>query len=146
MSIAADRLILLDTGVLIHLARKDPTGKAVEEEHELSTRPDRPLLSSVVEGEVLGFALWRGWGPARMRGLSVLFDRLARVDARPPEIVRAYAELFAMGRRSGKPCGQNDLWIAATAKVVNAVLLTCDRDFDWLHPEHVEVCYVSEKK
>ena len=146
MSIAPERLILLDTGVLIHLARKDPTGKAVEEEHGLSTRSERPLLSSVVEGEVLGFALWRNWGPARMRGLSALFDRLARVDTRHAEIVRAYAELFAIGRRSGKPCGQNDLWIAATAKLTNAVVLTCDRDFDWLHPEHVEVCYVPERR
>lgn len=143
MSIAAERLMLLDTSVLIHLARNDATGEAVEEQHALSDRRERLLLSSIVEGEVLGFALWRGWGPARMSRLGGMFDQLTRVDAGHPGIVSAYAQLFAIGRRLGAPCGQNDLWIAATAKVANAVLLTCDRDFDWLHPSHIERVYVE---
>jgi predicted nucleic acid-binding protein len=33
----------------------------------------------------------------------------------------------------------DDLWIAATAKVANATLLTIDGDFDHLHMKFIEV-------
>lgn len=33
--------------------------------------------------------------------------------------------------------GQNDMWIAATAKATGATLLTTDRDFDHLQGEHI---------
>ena len=34
----------------------------------------------------------------------------------------------------GVPMGKNDVWIAATAHVTGARLLTTDRDFDHLDP------------
>jgi predicted nucleic acid-binding protein len=35
--------------------------------------------------------------------------------------------------------GQNDLWIAATAWVTKAALITTDSDFDHLHPVFLNV-------
>lgn len=40
---------------------------------------------------------------------------------------------------SSRNMGKNDLWIAATAHVLNAVLLTTDNDFDHLHQIFFEV-------
>jgi tRNA(fMet)-specific endonuclease VapC len=41
--------------------------------------------------------------------------------------------------------GKNDIWIAATASVLNAVLLTTDNDFDHLHDEFLTVARVDLK-
>jgi tRNA(fMet)-specific endonuclease VapC len=39
--------------------------------------------------------------------------------------------------------GKNDLWIAATASVYECKLLTTDLDFQHLHPQFVDVTYIS---
>jgi tRNA(fMet)-specific endonuclease VapC len=41
--------------------------------------------------------------------------------------------------------GKNDLWIAATASVLKAILLTTDHDFDHLDKVLVEVVYIDPK-
>ena len=38
----------------------------------------------------------------------------------------------AYGYRTGQPIGKNDAWIAATASITGACLLTTDKDFDRL--------------
>lgn len=40
--------------------------------------------------------------------------------------------------------GENDLWIAATAKATGAVLLTCDDDFAWMSPRLLRVEIVAQ--
>ena len=52
-------------------------------------------------------------------------------------IAEAYAELEVYTQSQGAKLGQNDLWIAATAKVTGATLLTTDRDFDSLDGVHI---------
>jgi predicted nucleic acid-binding protein len=37
---------------------------------------------------------------------------------------------------------QNDMWIAATAKVTGAVLLTGDAGFQWLNPQFIREEYI----
>ncbi len=137
MSIAGGKLLLLDTNVLVHLARDDATGQAIEARFSLTARPERPLVSTVVEGEMLGLARYWNWGEKKLAGLRELLAELVRVDAGLNEIVEAYAELYAEGQSKGEPCGENDLWIAATAKATGATLLTCDTDFDWLDGIHI---------
>ncbi len=39
----------------------------------------------------------------------------------------------------------NDLWIAATAKVARATLLTTDKDFTHLSPNHCRVVLIDPK-
>jgi hypothetical protein len=39
--------------------------------------------------------------------------------------------------------GQNDLGIAAIAKATGATLLTTDKDFDHLHPNHLQRIYID---
>ena len=144
MSGDAGRLVLLDTSVVVHLARDSETGKSIEAEYHLSRRKERPLISTVVEGEMLGLARLWGWGERRLQDLRELLSQFVRVDAGLPEIVEAYSLLHAEGTRDGHPRGENDLWIAATANVLGAGLLTLDRDFCWLDPGHVRVLLVDE--
>ena len=41
--------------------------------------------------------------------------------------------------------GKNDLWIAATASVLNAALLAIDHDFDHLSSVFLKVIYIDQK-
>jgi len=138
-------LALLDTGVLIHLVRNDATGQAIEEEHSLAARMERPLLSTVVEAEVRVFAALQKWGHGKLERLDDLLAELVRVGAGLPEVVEAYIELAPVAQRQGQAIAtqnQNDLWIAATARATGAVLYTCDKDFQFLDPDFVRVCYI----
>jgi tRNA(fMet)-specific endonuclease VapC len=124
-----NQLLLLDTNVLVHLLRNKSTGQAIEAKFALSTRPERPLLSSIVEGEIRGLAVFWGWGPTRIAKLEQLLSELVRVSAGEPEVVKSYGFLFAHQTKIGKKVGENDLWIAATAAAINGSVLTCDGDF-----------------
>lgn len=130
IQIPPDRLILLDSCTLIHLQRGKATGLAIEAAYGLKGRVERPLLSSIVEGEVMSLASgpWK-WGPVKMAALAQRFAHLVRVSAGEPAVVAAYATLAAHQSAIGKKLGENDTWIAATAVAVGAVLLTCDGDF-----------------
>jgi predicted nucleic acid-binding protein len=147
VTIPPNRLVVLDTTVLVHLARNDATGKTIEQEYELAARPERPLISTITEGEVLGLARYWRWGKDKMDRLREIMSELVRVNPSHTAILDAYATFYAEGRSKGLSCGENDLWIAATAKATDAVLITCDLDFDWLsRAGHIARIYVPESK
>ncbi|HVK05454.1 MAG TPA: PIN domain-containing protein [Armatimonadaceae bacterium] len=54
-----------------------------------------------------------------------------------PNLLRAYGIIDAASKTMGFTMGKNDLWIAATAHVTGAALLTTDRDFDHLDPDYL---------
>jgi predicted nucleic acid-binding protein len=139
--------VVLDTSVLIHLLREDATGQALEARYGLTKRPERPILPTVVEGELLAFARYQEWGQERIERLQSLLRELVRVDVGHHDIVVAYAELYCDVRRAGRyqQFRQNDLWIAATARASRAVLYTCNgKDFDWIDPAYIMVVNVEQ--
>jgi len=71
---------------------------------------------------------------AKKQQALFLLGYLVRVGIDSPDVLSAYAIIDADSRRSGIKMGKNDLWIAATAHVTGATLLTTDRDFDHLEP------------
>ena len=135
------KLIVLDTNALIHLERANKTGVGIEASYGLKARSERPILSTVVEAEVLKLVTQWNWGASKLGQLGQTFTNLVRVSAGEPDIVRAYAELAVHQEGIGKKIGENDLWIAATARAVGAVVLTCDTDFLNLDPAHVDIAY-----
>lgn len=133
------QLLVLDTSVIVHLARQDATGQKLEDAYSLSTRHERPLYSTVTEGELYAFATYRGWGSQKLDKLRDILHELVRVESSHPEIIEAYAQLYVADRNGGHSTKQNDLWIAATAIGAGAALMTLDKDFDWMHPDHLQV-------
>jgi len=134
LNIPPGKLIVLDTNVLVDVLRNNEYGKHIANEYGLTTRPERPLFSTVTEGEILGLAKspkWK-WGHKKLSDLQNLLDQLVRIDAGLPEVVNVYSDLYAASFDTGHPTGENDLWIAATAKATNSVLITRDKDFDWM--------------
>jgi len=145
MSPARERPAVLDTGVLVHYARRSPTYQAIEEQFgPLTAKPEYHILSTVVEGEALALANYQNWGQPKLSRLREMLGQLVRVNAGQRFVVDAYVGLYAVARSSGQAIGQNDLWIAATALATGADLYTCDDDFCFLSPQHLLVHYVPE--
>lgn len=141
----AERPLLLDTNILIHLVRNKQTGMSIESQFHLRTRRERPLVSIITIGEALAFSKRLSWGLSKTAALEDLLDALVILDI-SDEILSSYAEVDIFLRRTGKPIEQNDIWIAATAIVAEAQLLTTDKDFDPLHPAHLERIWIDPQQ
>lgn len=141
---ALSELVMLDTSVLVHLVRNDPTGQAIEADLRLARRAERPLYCVVAEGELRGLATYWGWGEPKMVIVDELLRELVVVDIGSPDVIAAYAGFYTIATTRGLPRGENDLWIAAAAAASSATLVTCDRDFGWMHPDHLHVhCFAG---
>lgn len=113
---------------------------------------DRSAISIVTVGELYSFARQKNWGKAKTERLEELIDGLIVIPIQQWDIVKRYAEIdvFSQGKDTEKPIGitarnmsKNDLWIAATASVTKATLVTADRDFEHLVPHFCSVEMLS---
>ncbi len=146
MTLRSTDLISLDTNVLVHWIRQNAVGIQLRDTYRLHERMDRPIYSTVVEGEIQALAkVWK-WGTDKLNSLDEILAELVRVDAGLPDVVKAYAEIYAADQADGHNTCQNDMWIAATTKAAGAVLLTCDTDCVWMHPQLVNVEHVPTVK
>lgn len=137
---------LLDTNILVHMIREDDIAKAVDGEYQLSQRPMKPLISMVTLGEMLALGRKFNWGDNKLEFLKQLIEELNVIDISNEQILDKYAEIDHYSEKITKPArpmGKNDIWIAATASVTGAWLLTADQDFDHLHPDILHRIYVD---
>ena len=83
-----------------------------------------------------------------MEELEEFLLKFVVVNINTEAIINCYAEIdaFSQGRLDGRKSnftarnmGKNDLWIAATASVLDATLLTTDNDFEHLRDEFLTV-------
>jgi tRNA(fMet)-specific endonuclease VapC len=132
-----DALVLLDTGIVVHLIRYSSLGQRIDSQYGLSDRQVRPLVSIVTVGELAAFAEKRGWGERKRMALLDLVRELTVVDISSGEVIDRYAKIDALSEKQGRQMGKNDLWIAATAAATGAWLLTTDKDYDHLHPDTI---------
>ncbi|MFO0930511.1 MAG: PIN domain-containing protein [Gemmataceae bacterium] len=123
---------MLDTNVVVALVRGNDLGRYLDATHQLTGSTGKVALSVVSVGELFALANKFGWGATRRAQLSAILSAfpLINLDA---GIIAAYAEIDAASDAAGRPMGKNDVWIAATARVIDATVLTTDRDFDHLH-------------
>jgi tRNA(fMet)-specific endonuclease VapC len=133
---------LLNTDVLVHLIRRDATGERIREVYEPLLIQPLPRVSAVSGGEIRSLAYQWGWGASKRAQMDFLLGYFDRVPI-TREIEEAYAVLDSYSLGLGVRMGKNDLWIAATAHVDHAHLLTEERDFDHLHPDFVLVEFVG---
>jgi tRNA(fMet)-specific endonuclease VapC len=142
------RPFLLDTSVLLHLIRGRELGRYINVTFDLTNVVHRPLLSVVTYGEIWVLADRNGWGSEKREALTRMLNSLVMVDLDDQSVLDAYVEMDRACRtaKSGaKTLGDNDLWIASTTKAAGAVLLTTDRDFMHLHPDHCFVHWIDPR-
>jgi tRNA(fMet)-specific endonuclease VapC len=139
---ARDR-VLLDTSVEVHLCRGKETGEIIDKAYGLRQRTDRPLVSVITVGETLAFAMRRGWGSGKVELLRELLAELVIVDINDRAILERFAEIRVADQKGGWNVGDNDTWIAATASVTDAILLTIDQDFARIDPRFLRAVCIS---
>ena len=143
MTISNSDILVLDTSVVVDVARNNRSGQAILETYSLKSRVDRPLISVITTGEMLGIAKSQSWTSDKTKVLHELLSEFVKLEL-TPEVVEAYSDLVALCRQKNHTMGQqNDMWIAATAKVTGAVLLTADSGFNWLNPQFIRVEYIQ---
>jgi len=87
-----------------------------------------------------------GWGEEKIARLNEILDALVIIDINKPNVVDNYARINYFSEKVMKPArpmGQNDIWIAATAKTLSAWFMTTDNDFDHLHPKYLQRILIS---
>lgn len=134
---------LLDTNIVLEVFRDKRLGRYIENRFHLLGSLNRCVISVVTVGELLSLTRQFRWGAQKVEKLWRLLDELVSIDINHPDILNAYAEIDHFGRVTGQPMGKNDVWIAATAKVSGATLLTTDPDFDPLDPTHLQHVWID---
>ena len=92
---------------------------------------DRVAICTITRGEVL-FGLERLAQGRRRTELETKAGKLFAIlpcEPLPPGAADRYASVKISQQRRGLPLDENDLWIAATALVMEATLVSRDSDF-----------------
>ena len=140
---------IFDTNILIHFVRESPLKQVVEREFAPFSPENEAWVSAVVLGEIRSIAMQNKWGEKRLKRLNDYITEFIVLDLNIESLHHRYAEIdsFSQGKHpaipsnfSGRNMGKNDLWIAATASLLEGTLLTTDSDFN-----HLEGIFLSVK-
>ncbi len=148
-------LYVLDTGVLLHYARATDLARQIDQEYAPSHTPNIAVVSVVTVAEILSMAMRRKWGNTKLQVLHELLRKFPRVDINQEPLINKYAEIDAYRTNkhptrklpdgvSSRALGDNDIWIAATAAITRAKLITLDEDFGFLDKEFLDVIYIPQ--
>ncbi len=135
-------LYLLDTNILVHGVCGGAKWEEIKTQYNPLLQETRPIVSVVSVGELQSLAYQWGWRDDKTEQLRWLLTQFDQLDINSAPMINAYALIDTVSRRVGVRMGKNDVWIAATAYVANATLLTTDADFSHLPPGLVNVALV----
>lgn len=132
------RRFVLDTNFLLHLIRDSEVVRNTVAAHRLQDVDAFIILSVVTVAEIRVLAERNNWGNTKKKIMNQLVEQATVVDISLIDdlLMQAYVTLDVSSTRVGRKMGKNDLWIAATASVAQAALVTADGDFDHL-AEHI---------
>ncbi|MFK7984113.1 MAG: type II toxin-antitoxin system VapC family toxin [Saprospiraceae bacterium] len=138
---------LWDTNILVHQIRQSDSFKKWNKKYQFFDSQNRSFISIVTVGEIYSLAIQLKWGNKKLANLQNHLNQLVPLQISKRTIIDAYAKIdaYSQGKLPGNPLpkpltarnmGKNDLWIAATAHVINASLVTTDNDFLHLHTSY----------
>ena len=96
------------------------------------TESDYHFISPIVKGEIL-FGIARLPSGKRRQDLEQRANELFATvpcDPIPERVSDAYAEIKVAAEQQGTSLGECDLWIAATALTLDAILVASDSDYE----------------
>lgn len=132
---------ILDTNIVLTYLRKNKYSDKIDKIYAPLAIENTSIISVVSVGEIKSLALRNNWGSRKLAKLEELLSKFIISDINVDEIINRYAEIdaFSQGKLKNNPSsftsrnmGKNDLWIAATASILNIKLLTIDKDFNHL--------------
>jgi tRNA(fMet)-specific endonuclease VapC len=132
---------LLDTNIWLHYIRQ--TAKYQKVLDEIFAEENRQFMSIATVGELYSLAMRNKWGKSKLAELKRVLEEVQILPISRMDLTEIYAEMdtFSQGSHpihalpigmSARNMGKNDLWIAATARLLDLTLVTTDKDFDHL--------------
>jgi len=134
---------LIDNNVLVHFVRMSPIYDKIDRQYDLFSPQNLTNISEVSIGEVQSLAKRNRWGGRKLERLELILEKALPIFISTEGIHEAYADIDAYSQSkhptlslpqgmTARNMGKNDVWIAATAYVLRATLVTTDKDFDHL--------------
>ena len=149
---------LLDTNVLLGYTKSANWIQVLRDDYNLDDSHVILFTSIICCGEILALAERNNWGKSRKDELQNTLNQITTINIDKEPILNAYAMIGAWTQghsvatqkspppKPAMPMGQNDLWIAATAHVSGATLLSTDKDFSHLNNVWIKYIYVDQTK
>jgi tRNA(fMet)-specific endonuclease VapC len=152
--------IVLDTCAIIHLLRGNKSGIEIKDWIESLNPQPRQIISVVTKAELMTFVKINKWGEKTLSALHEFIMGITTIDINrsDAQLLQNYILIDTYSKNSGVDengnskegshikMGKNDLWIGATAKAINATLVTCDGDFDHLPESILKIKKFNYKK
>jgi tRNA(fMet)-specific endonuclease VapC len=145
-------IFLFDTNIMLIYLRNQLAKQVIENAYQpFNPQTDR-VVSAVTAGELKAISLKNNWGKSKIQRMENFLSEFIVIDINSEQVLNRYAEIdaFSQGRLENKQSnftarnmGKNDLWIAATASVLDATLLTTDNDFNHLHNEFCRIAKID---
>ena len=132
-------LILFDTGPLLLLSRQQAAATHLLQRYPLMNSGILPIVSVVSLAELKGFAVRQSWGQRRLTWLRSLHTLVNVIPIDRGPLVDEYVTLLNRQQNHRQMLGIHDTWIASTAKVLNATLVTVDSGFRKLDANYLSV-------
>lgn len=151
------RRFILDTGLLLGIIRNAQWAQRARSENGLDDSQTLLVTSVVCHGEIMALSERNQWGATKRANLAKLLHDIPAVGIKQQPILRAYARInaWSCGRsiadqpasppKPARKMRHNDMWIAATAQAIGAVLLSTDRDFEHLNDVWIDYVYVDQR-
>lgn len=142
---------VLDTNILIGLGRYETFQDYFL--GQFLTPKDKVTIPSVCLGELESMSLRKRWGKARWEYLLNILKAFEVHPIQGEKLYTAYANIETYSQnqhptrkrpdKKSDKMGKNDLWVAATAHVLEATLITADKDFAHLDGEFFQLLSIN---
>jgi tRNA(fMet)-specific endonuclease VapC len=144
--------MILDTNLILIYLRSNDFTRRIEADLQLLSKTNNLVVSVVSVGELKAISKKNNWGKRRVQEIENTLSEFIIADIKTNKILDKYAEIdaYSQGKLEGKKSnfssrnmGKNDLWIAATASVLNITLLTTDYDFNHLQSSFLDLKVIN---
>jgi len=115
--------LVVDTDVVSFLFKSHPLAESylpILQNHEW-------LMSFMTEAELEQWVLGAGWGANRIESMRFFLKKFGRIGS-SRDLILKWATVRVGARRAGRPIETADAWIAATALLYDAPLVTHNRN------------------
>lgn len=142
---------LWDTNILLNFVRQSQSFLNWDKEYGFRSLDNDVYMSIVSMGEIYAIAHQRNWQKRKRQTLKEALEFIKQpLPIATKQIVESYSRIdtFSQGKLIGNPLpkgmsarnmGKNDVWIAATAHVLDLKLVTTDKDFEHLQGTYLDI-------
>lgn len=140
--------LFYDTNILLLLARDTDTPNRARRLVNPRLQPE--FTSIVCLAELRAIVTQNKWGGPKLRNLNDQVDSINVLNVND-ELVSRYVDIDTFSiynvkehapsdkKNGSRTMGKNDLWVAASASVLNMTLLTTDKDYNHLQGIFLDV-------